>query len=218
MIRQQIQLADDGLRPPEPPYALQLAAVRGMYPLSAALAAAGVPALANRTDAALFLQRYVERVCPAEIAVTQQAFTHTAANHLRELIALDQSLSQVTKLRELVATSAQAGRLQLEHLRPLRDQRLVQRYWDAVESGMAKGHHWVVYGLTLALYSVPLRQGLLDFGRATLRDLAAQSAQQLALPEAELAAAQDAALERLPEMVETLLNRNGWAGLAGKVV
>ena len=43
--------------------------------------------------------------------------------------------------------------------RPLRDQRLVQRYLTAVEQGEAQGWHTLVYGLTLAVYSLPLRQG-----------------------------------------------------------
>lgn len=216
MIRQQTQLVDDGPRPPEPPYALQIAALRGIYPLAATLAAAGIPPLANRAHAALFLQCYAERICPVELAVIQQAFTHASGNHLRELIALDRSSSQVTELRELAGTSARVGRLQLEQLRPLRDQRLVQRYWEAVEGGTASGHHWVVYGLTLAIFSVPLRQGLLDFGRGTLIGLAAQSAKQLVLPEVELAALLAAAEERLPDVIEAVLSCGGWSGLGTK--
>lgn len=216
MIRQQTQLTDDGLRPPEPPHALQLAALCGLHPLTATLAAVGMPPLANHAGVALFLQCYAERICPVEFAVIQQAFTHASGNHLRELVALDQSLPQMTELRELAGTSARAGRLQLEHLRPLRDQRLVQRYCEVVEGGTASGHHWTVYGLTLSLYSVPLRQGLLDFGRGTLAGLAAQAAKQLALPSAELTAPLVAAEERLPDVVEAVLSCGGWLGLGSK--
>ena len=216
MIRQQTQLTDDSLRPPEPPQALHLAALCGLHPLTATLAAAGMPPLVNRAGVALFLQCYAERICPVELGVIQQAFTHASGNHLRELIALDQSLPQVAELRELAGTSARAGRFQLEYLRPLRDQRLVQRYWERVEGGATGGHHWVVYGLTLSLFSVPLRQGLLDFGRGTLAGLAAQSAKGLVLAEAELPALLAAAEERLPDVVEAVLSCGGWLGLGSK--
>ena len=46
---------------------------------------------------------------------------------------------------------------------PLRDERVVQRYLAAVESGEAHGWHTLVYGLTLVVYSLPLRQGLLGY-------------------------------------------------------
>jgi hypothetical protein len=50
----------------------------------------------------------------------------------------------------------------------LRDERLVQRYLSAVEFGQANGWHTVVYGITLAMYSLPLRQGLLHYAQQTL--------------------------------------------------
>ncbi len=213
MIRQQNQSIAAELRPLESPHALQLTALRGAYPLDAALASIGVPPLSGRASVATFLQCYATRVCAVEFAVIQQAFTHTVGGHSRELIALDQSLVKLAELRELTGASALVGRLQLENLRPLRDERLVQRYWDAVEKGATCGHHWVVHGMTLALYSVPLRQGLLDFGRETLRDLAAQSAKRLALPEAELAEPLAAAVEGLPNGIETVLSGGGWVWL-----
>ena len=50
----------------------------------------------------------------------------------------------------------------------LRDQRLVQRYDQAVRRGEAHGWHVLVYGVILALYSLPLRQGLLSYAWLTL--------------------------------------------------
>jgi urease accessory protein UreF len=61
------------------------------------------------------------------------------------------------------------GKIQLKRLRPLRDQRLVQRYLRAVQAGEACGWHTVVYGLILSLYSLPLRQGLLSYAQQTAR-------------------------------------------------
>ncbi len=214
MIRQQVFTTAGELCPPEPPHASQLAVLHSIYPLAAALAAVGMPRLSCRANAALFLERYAERVCPVELAVVQQAFTHAASGHSRELIALDQSLPKLAELRELAGASALAGRLQSEHLRPLRDERLMQRYWEAVEGGAVSGHHWVVFGMTLALYSVPLRQGLLGFGRETLAGLSIAAGKQLVLPETDLAEPLASATERLPSVVEGVLSGGGWSGLA----
>ena len=64
------------------------------------------------------------------------------------------------------------GKFQLAALRPMRDQRVVQRYWTALESGQAQGWHTLVYGLTLFIYSVPLRQGLVHYAEQTIFSLA----------------------------------------------
>jgi urease accessory protein UreF len=200
-LRKQLQPVDGQRISPEPPQALQLAALHGLYRLPAALAAAGLPAVSSRAEAARFLRRYAERVCPAELVAARRAFHHAATRQLRELIALDRSLAQVPELRELAGASARMGRGQLAHLLPLRDQRLVARYGETVAAGVAPGHHWVVYGLTLALYSLPLRQGLLDLGRETLAGLAAVSARQLDLPQAGFTEALAAAVDRVPDAI-----------------
>lgn len=56
--------------------------------------------------------------------------------------------------------SFRAGQRQLARMRPMRDARVVQRYREAVEAGTARGWHPVVYGVALAVHSIPLRQGL----------------------------------------------------------
>lgn len=56
--------------------------------------------------------------------------------------------------------SFRAGQRQLARMRPMRDARVVQRYREAVEAGTARGWHPVVYGVVLAVHSIPLRQGL----------------------------------------------------------
>ena len=87
-------------------------------------------------------------------------------------------------------------------MRPLRDDRVVQRYLDAVESGRAFGWHTIMYGLTLAVYSLPLRQGLLFYAQQTLAGLAAAA-------ESELAGALDELMNRVPPAVEASLAASG---------
>ena len=62
----------------------------------------------------------------------------------------------------------------------MRDQRVVQRYLQAVEGGQANGWHTLVYGLTLAVYSLPLRQGLLGYAHQTTRGFIYSAARMLA--------------------------------------
>jgi hypothetical protein len=64
--------------------------------------------------------------------------------------------------------SLRVGQRQLSRLRPLRDSRVVQRYLDAVESGRAHGWHPVVFGVWLAVFGVPLRQGLVQYAEQIL--------------------------------------------------
>jgi urease accessory protein UreF len=75
------------------------------------------------------------------------------------------------------------GQAQLRKLRPLRDERLIQRYLRAVEAGQAHGWHTLVYGVTLAIYSLPLRQGLLGYSHQTTRGFIYAAARPLRLSE-----------------------------------
>ncbi len=43
---------------------------------------------------------------------------------------------------------------------------MLARYLKAVESGQTPGHHLVVYGLLMAIYGQPMRQGLADYALA----------------------------------------------------
>jgi urease accessory protein UreF len=124
---------------------------------------------------------------------------------VRELVALDRRLAEEPILCSFAAASRRVGRSQLQKLRPLRDQRVVQRYLQAVESDQADGWHTLVYGLTLAVYSLPLRQGLLGYAHQTTRGFIYSAARTLRLSEHECRALFDALCTSLPEAVEALL-------------
>jgi urease accessory protein UreF len=110
-----------------------------------------------------------------------------------------------TIFSEFAAASQRVGQGQLRKLRPLRDQRAVQRYLRAVESGEAHGWHTLVYGLTLAVYSLPLRQGLLGYAHQTTRGFIYSAARMLSLSEHQCRAVFDSLCAGLPEAVEALL-------------
>jgi hypothetical protein len=120
-----------------------------------------------------FLESYLTKfLLPVELPAIAEACGHVLRGELRELIAQDQQLGVQIGAARLAAPSRRIGQLQLERLLPLRDNRLVQRYHAAVQCADAAGWHTLVYGLTLALFSVPLRQGLVHYAQETLASFA----------------------------------------------
>jgi urease accessory protein UreF len=90
-------------------------------------------------------------------------------------------------------------------LRPLRDERIVQRYLQALADGEAHGWHTLVYGMTLVVYSLPLRQGLLGFAQQTMRGFIHSAARSCNATEAGCRALFHELCEPLPAAVESLL-------------
>jgi len=103
------------------------------------------------------------------------------------------------------------GQHQLQKLRPQRDQRLVQRYLFAVETGEAHGWHTLVYGVTLAIYSLPLRQGLLGYAHQAMRGFIYSAARSLRLSEHQCRRLFDNVCVGLPQAVESLLRKRAAA-------
>jgi hypothetical protein len=150
-----------------------------------------------------FLQTYLtDLLLPVELPAIAEACGHAMRREHRELVAQDRHLAAQMGLSPWASPSRRAGRLQLARLRPLRDERMLRRYAAAVESGRADGWHTVVYGMTLALYSVPLRQGLLHYAHETLAILARNCGQPESGP-----SCLDALLEQAPAAVEAALAR-----------
>lgn len=130
-----------------------------------------------------FLRIYQSEILlPLELPTILQAYQYSCSNEARELIALDQRLSQDSRLQPFAAASQRIGRGHLKRLRPLRDERVAQRYLEAVERGRASGSHTIVFGLSLAIYSLPLRQGLASYAEQTLRGFYLSAVRDLQLP------------------------------------
>jgi urease accessory protein UreF len=168
------------------PLVAQLGTADGLaslHTLADALATKPIASLAALRE---FIRAYHERILlPHELPAIQTAFNHASRNEVRELIAFDLQLVNEPMLRDFASASQRIGREQLQKLRPLRDERMVQRYLAAVESGEAHGWHTLVYGMTLVLYSLPLRQGLLGYAQQTTRGFIHAAARGLALKESE---------------------------------
>jgi urease accessory protein UreF len=166
------------------PLVAQLGTADGLASLHALAEALATRPITNLAALREFLRAYHERILlPHELPAIRTAFHHITRNEVRELIAFDQKLANEPMLRDFASASERIGRAQLQKLRPLRDERVVQRYLAAVESGQAHGWHTLVYGMTLVLYSLPLRQGLLGYAQQTTRGFIHAAAKSMGLKE-----------------------------------
>lgn len=131
-----------------------------------------------------FLDGYRSQVLlPVELPAIVSAYQHAVRGEARELVALDQSLAKETVIRDFALASCRVGQRQLSKLRPMRDQRVVQRYLAAIEAGDARGWHTLVYGVSLAMFSMPLRQGLQNYIEQTTHGFIMRAARSLRLTE-----------------------------------
>ncbi len=129
------------------------------------------------------LARYRERLLtPIELPAIRDAYHHTARGEVRELLDLDRRIAREYGDSAFAEVSRHTGRTQLRRLRPLRDTTL-QRYLQAVDAGEAMGSHVVVFGLLLAIFSLPLHQGLAQYASKTQQSLVDSA--MLALPATE---------------------------------
>lgn len=176
-----------------------------LHALADSLNARPVASLAALRD---FLENYRGQILlPVELPAIQQAYDHASRNELRELLALDHQLSREPALRNFSAASHRVGQAQLQKLRPLRDDRVVQRYLHAVENDEARAWHTLVYGLTLAVYSLPLRQGLLGYAHQTTRGFIQAAARSLKLSETDCRGMFEEICAPLPGAVEQIVGR-----------
>jgi urease accessory protein UreF len=156
----------------------------------------------------VFLRDYaVNTLANCELPAVYRAFQHAARSEARELIALDQRLHTLAATGTLARASMHVGRNQLRKLRPVRDQRFVQRYLAAVDSGVARGWHTLVFGIVLALFSLPLRQGLVHYAQQTLAGFIDSAAGPLRLTQGECSDLLDEVLQPIPEVVAEVLKK-----------
>ena len=188
------------------PLAEQLGSADGLVELGSVSSLLKVRPIRDVPSLKRFLHNYQTQILlPLELPAIEAAHGHAFRNELRELAAPDQELATKHKLQRFAAPSRRVGQAQMQKLRPLRDQRVVQRYLNAVETGAAHGWHTLVYGLTLAIYSLPLRQGLLGYAHQTMRSFIYSAARMLELSEKECRQLFDEICAGLPAAIEQRL-------------
>ncbi|MCX6930097.1 MAG: hypothetical protein NT154_43835 [Verrucomicrobia bacterium] len=188
------------------PLADQLGSADGLVTLSSVTATLRLVPVHDLPSLRQFLRDYQSRILlPFELPAIQRAHGHASCHEVRELVAFDQSLVEQPLCNAFAVASRRVGQSQLRKLRPLRDHRVVQRYLHAVEGGEANGWHTLVYGLTLAVYSLPVRQGLLGYAHQTTRGFIYSAARMLRLSERQCRTLFDSQCASLPEAVEALI-------------
>jgi urease accessory protein UreF len=194
------------------PLAEQLGSAEGLLTLGSVSSELQLPPVHDRASLEIALRQYQARILlPLELPAIHAAHGHASRNELRELIALDQSLLADSRLRRFAGASRRVGHGQLQKLRPLRDQRLVKRYLHAIDIGLAHGWHTLVYGVTLEIYSLALRQGLLGYAHQTTRSFIYCAARMLRLSERQCRDLFDSLCVGLPDAVEQLLKSSAIA-------
>ena len=155
-----------------------------------------------------FLDTYrTEILVPIELPAIASAFHHASCGEVRELIALDERVAKEQAVRQFAAASCRVGQRQLSKLRPMRDQRVVQRYLAAIDGGKASGWHTVVYGVSLAMFSLPLRQGLHNYFEQTTHGFIQSAARSLRLRESDCEALFAAQSPEMPHAISSVLDQ-----------
>lgn len=137
--------------------------------ISSLVSGAGFKQVHDLPSLEAFLEQYIADILvPLELPAVLSAWQFTEDHHVRELIDLDNELLNNERLKPFRAASCAVGRRQLSKLRPLRDHRVIQRYWGAMDEGRAAAWHTLVYGILTSTYSIPLRQSLVQLAQQTL--------------------------------------------------
>ncbi len=157
-----------------------------------------------------FLENYSARfLIPNEFGAILRAWEHASRGELKELLALDHQLASTPGFAPFARASKAAGKHHLKCLRTLKDQRLVQRYLSALGQKKANGWHTVVYGIVLAVYSLPLRQGLLHYARQTLNGFILAASTKIACSGAQQLELLEHLEQPMPGAVQELLRQGG---------
>jgi urease accessory protein UreF len=187
----------------------QLGHAGGMPELAVASASLRSAQVGTVPELQAFLERYAsELLFPHELAAVAQAYGHASRRELRELIAQDNQLGNVLSSQGFAEASWQVGQRQLHHLRPLRGERLAQRYLAAVERGEAKAWHTLVFGLVLAVYSLPLRQGLVHYAHQTLGGFVESAGHRFTIPNSERVRLLSSFQQPIANAVETVVRQH----------
>ena len=148
---------------------------------------------------ARFVSHHTTEILSArEWPVILKAWQLAREGKARELVELDAEWGREVGRTDFAGASFRVGRRQLSKLRSLRHERVIQRYLAAIEDGSARGWHPVVYGVVLAVYNLPLRQGLTHFGTQTLASLVTAVERSRRLPSGACQNLLDAACAQLP--------------------
>ena len=189
------------------PYEAQLDALEDVLGADLVAGALGMGPLTSADELAVALELYRTTLLePIELPTLTKAQRLASRGRTKELVALDQNfLGNHPEWLPLSAGSTRFGRDTLARLHPLRDERVVQRMLKAVQAGKIPGHHLIVFGLTMAVYSIPARQGLADYAQFALNALITTKAGKLRLTQDDRDTLFSHSQSRLPEAIDRMV-------------
>lgn len=154
-----------------------------------------------------FLETYKRNVLiKQEWPAIYRAYQHASHSECHELIAMDQAIAHQNRTTPFAEASRRIGQFQLKRLAPLRGERVITRYMTAVEEGRAQGWHTLVLGLTLSVYSLPVRQGLMHYAQQILISYLESATHSFPVTDDEVRTAIEELVADLPSELEKLLN------------
>ena len=154
----------------------------------------------------LFLERYEREILrPIELPAVQSAYWFANRGQFRELLELDAELSANDLLMPFARASLSVGREQLRLLKPMYDQRMIQRFRKCVVAGEARGWNPIVFGMFLSIHSMPVREGLLQFGRQIWSGIVNGVQESCDLSDEECNALLGETIDRLPDWIEEVI-------------
>jgi urease accessory protein UreF len=154
----------------------------------------------------VFLDRYEKEIfCDIELPAVHSAYWFANRGQFKELLDLDAELTESPSLRLFSEESLCVGRQHLRMLKPMYDQRLLQRYRKCVINGEAKGWNPIVFGIFLSIHSVPVREGLLQFGTQTWNGFINGIREQCGFSESECSKLLNKYVNHLPRWIEDVV-------------
>jgi urease accessory protein UreF len=179
-------------------------------------ASLGLDHVKDLTGLKKFLENYrTQLLAPVELPLICQAYAHASRNEFDELISLDHEIARDARLKFFASASKRIGQIQLQRLRPLRDQRGLQRYIRVVDAGEAHAWHTLVYGITLASFSFPLRQGLQNYAQQTLRGFVRSSGCAAQFDQSDCEELLEKITATIPEIIESVLAKSLSSAISG---
>ena len=186
----------------------QLGPVESVIHLASAESLIEFPGISSLPGLERFLIAYRDRILvPVELPAILSAYDLTVKQHALELISLDQEMASTMPSDSFSNASARVGKVQLKRLRPLKDSRLIQKYISALDKGRVQGWHTLVYGLSLATYSIPIVQGLQNYCEQTLVSFAQAGILKLNQPETSISSILEPALNPLPQLIQVCIEK-----------
>lgn len=150
---------------------------------------------------------------PIELPTIIEASLMVERGEFRELMELDQSLSRKPELRLFSESSQWIGQCHARTMRGMKDHRTVWRYCDAIRTKKAFGWHTVVYGVVLAAFSIPIRQGIVNYCEQLINGFADSAAARLDLGAEDLALVKLETIAEMSLFIDQAVTRNNGPGL-----